>query len=324
MRLNNWKLFIESSDLDSLHRRLKSISNNGDALYKALQEIFESNSCYSQLEKQRRFEIEVNDREQPLTCRSYEDFIKNVNDILISEGWTKEQIEKAVDEMYNKSNSGVMDLFLYHYKKEVQLGGFSIVDEDFWAAEEELKRKIGYGYHRTPYGRIRHLQNYKGRQKELFHTLFDITFQTIFFGFIEDDNIIKNTHLANEMSQVLKNPELIKSLRVEPIKEGTSLFPICSKWDLVELIEKEDDHYTIQFKIIDFYNSKFTEDLTYTLSAFTEEFTTGLFELSNKTHGMIKYGYELDPNDIPGEPPTPIPSKDIPYSFIKVIYTFYL
>lgn len=323
MRLNNWKLFIESSELDSLHRRLKSISHNGDSLYKALKEILDSNTNYSNLEKQKRFLIDVNDREQPLTCYSYEDFIKNVTDILISEGWIVEEIEKAVGEMCNKSDGGEMDLFLYHYNKNVQLGGFSIVDEDFWAAEEELKRKIGYGYHRTPYGRIRHLQNYKGRQKELFHTLFDITFQTIFFGFIEDDNIIKNTYLASEIHRILKDPEATKNLRIEPIKEGTSLFPICTKWDLVELIEKEEDHYTIQFKIIDFYNSKFTEELSMSLEDFTEEITIGLDELTKNTHGMIRYGYELDGNDRPGHA-EPIPFKDIPYKFIKVIYTFYL
>ena len=313
MRLRNWKSFNESE--------ITPFKLDSGVLISELKEIISYSSNFSRIEKGKQI-ITITDTDgEEHDCKSYIEFVNRVTEILFTEGWTKETLQKAVDESVNKSINAEMDLFLYYYNKKVELGGFLITDEDFFSAESELKKKIGYGYHTTQYGRIRHLQNYKDRQETLFTTLFNITFQTIFFGFIEDDNNIKRTAIANQIHELLSNPDIVKSLRIEPIEDGVNLLPMCTKWDdLIQIVEKTEQHYVIQFKIIDFFNSKFAEELSMSLKEFTAEFHAGLDQLRDKTHGMISY------TDIKG------PGKGVYYNltqttpteFIKIIYNFYL
>ena len=315
MFIRNWKLFKES-----IERNAEAKDFSGKSLLKLLSDIIPYHSSYSSLEKPNnrlkigfmkgdniKTPIEVVDSyENEITCRTYEGFVTTINGILLHEGWTIELIKSAVGEIANKSQSAEMDLFLYHYDKSVALGGFTYYEEDVVEPENELMKKIGYGYHRTQYGRLRHQQNFKGREERLFNLLFNITFQVILFGFIDDSNNIKNTCLSNDMNSLL-TPEYLKTMKLDAISSGTNLLPIFLKWDLIKVIESDNKGAKIEFKIADLYNSKFTEDLSMSIKDFSDEIHLGILQINNS--------YEV------------IRVFDIPYSStepITIKFTYFL
>lgn len=293
MFIRNWKLFKEG-----IERNIEANDFSGKSLLKLLDGIIPYHSSYSTLEKPVRgmkgdnikIPIEVTDSyENEITCKTYEGFVNTVNNILLHEGWTIELIKSAVTEITTQSYSAEMDLFLYHYDKSVALGGFTYYEDV--EPEHELIMKIGYGYHRTQYGRLRHQQNFKGREDRLFNLLFNITFQVIFFGFLDDDKShVKNTQLANEMNRLL-TPEYLTSMKLDPISSGTNLLPMLLKWDLVEVKESNNEGAMIEFKIVDLYNSKFTEDLSMSLKDFSDEIHRGILQLNN-TYEVIR-GFDI-------------------------------
>lgn len=296
MFIRNWKLFKEG-----IEKNKEANDFSGESLLKVLNEIIPYHSSYSSLEKpvngmkgdNIKVPIEVVDSyENEITCRTYEGFVNSVNSILLNEGWTIDLIKNAVNEISNQSQSGEMDLFLYHYDKSVTLGGFTYYEETAVEPTYELKMKIGYGYHRTQYGRLRHQQNFKGREEILLNLLFNITFQVIFFGLVDDNKCrhIKNTYLANEMCKIL-TPEYLKSMKLDALSSETNLLPIFLKWDLVEVTESSNEGAIIEFKIIDLYNSKFTEDLSMSLEDFAGEIHRGILQLNN-TYGVIQ-GFDI-------------------------------
>ena len=242
--------------------------------------------------------VEANDFSGKSLLKLLNDIIP-YHSILLTEGWTIELIKSAVNEISNQSESAEMDLFLYHYDKSVTLGGFTYYNEN---GTYELYMKIGYGYHRTQYGRLRHQQNFKGREEILLNLLFNITFQVIFFGLVDDSNShIKNTYLSNEMSRLL-TPEYLKSMKLDALSSETNLLPIFLKWDLVEVTKSNNEGAMIEFKIVDLYNSKFTEDLSMSLKEFSDEIHRGILQINN-TYEVIQ-GF-----DIPHSSTEPIPIK---------------
>jgi hypothetical protein len=174
------------------------------------------------------------------------ELVNYITNILIEDkGWTVESITMAAKDINPTiSEDGITDLFLYHYNKTTDLGGFRFNNEnEHGSCNFEFSIKIGYGYHKTKYGSIRHKQNFSANKEELLNRLFDVAM--IMSVFNNDCDL--EAHIS----------DLAKELDGVSLPSYDILPHLNSKYKgLMNVIEKPNS-YVVTFSVEEFYNAKF-------------------------------------------------------------------
>ncbi len=195
--------------------------------------------------------------------------VRKMESMLIAKGWTSESIAEVASKIdYELYYNGQMDLFLYHFNKTSELGGFMFTDNN-----HEFSIKIGYGYHKTKYGSIRHKQNFANDKETLLNRLFDVCMIKAVLN--NDCDIEDVSDLAEELGGVsIPNYDILKFLK------NDKKFPISKT--------TTGSGYKLSFSVGKLYNMPFIPHGRIGLN----EFKVGLkdaFEkyLATQTEGMV-------------------------------------
>ncbi len=195
------------------------------------------------------------------------------NQLISKKGWSLESIQETAKHItYNASEDGLTDLFLYHYNKTTDLGGFRFNNEmESASCNHETLVKIGYGYHKTKYGSIRHTQNFGSNREDLLNRLFDIAMITSIFN--NDSDIASVSNLATELGSIsIPCYNILKYLN----SEAKGLIKLSNTIN----------SYTINFSATSLYNLMIPNDII-SLDEFISGLSEAFDELDSTTNGMI-------------------------------------